>query len=101
MVALDKRFPDGNTIFQRVSRLAEETGELASAVNHLEGMGIKREKYGEPEPVHLAKEIQDVLRTALGIAHHYGIEAELEQCIHTAYQTYYEGGAGENTSQSQ
>jgi NTP pyrophosphatase (non-canonical NTP hydrolase) len=34
---LDVRFPDGKDIFQRVSRLAEETGELAQAVNHAEG----------------------------------------------------------------
>jgi hypothetical protein len=59
---LDRRFPDGNEIFQRVSRLAEETGELAQMVNHMEGMGIKHEKYGTPDKEKLAKEIQDVTR---------------------------------------
>lgn len=82
---LDERFPDGNDIYQRVSRLAEETGELAQAVNHAEGMGIKREKYGEPEAEKLAKEIQDVMRAALGIARHYGIEAELGRSIDDAH----------------
>jgi NTP pyrophosphatase (non-canonical NTP hydrolase) len=79
---LDERFPDGNDIYQRVSRLAEETGELAQAVNHAEGMGIKREKYGEPDVAALAKEVQDVMRTALDIARHYGVTKELEQSIH-------------------
>lgn len=82
---LDERFPRGKDIFQRVSRLAEETGELAQAVNHAEGTGIKREKYGEPDPKAMAKEIQDVMRAALGIAQHYGLEAELERSIDDAY----------------
>jgi mutator protein MutT len=82
---LDVRFPDGKDIFQRVSRLAEETGELAQAVNHAEGTGIKREKYGEPDRGEMAKEIQDVMRAALGIAQHYGLEAELEKSIDDAY----------------
>ncbi len=83
---LDRRFPDGKDIFQRVSRLAEETGELAQAVNHTEGTGIKREKYGAPDMEHLAKEVQDVMRAALGIAQHYGIEKELEKSIHDAHE---------------
>jgi NTP pyrophosphatase (non-canonical NTP hydrolase) len=82
---LDVRFPDGKDIFQRVSRLAEETGELAQAVNHTEGTGIKREKYGEPDRNEMVKEIQDVMRAALGIAQHYGLEAELEKSIDDAY----------------
>ena len=82
---LDKRFPNGTDIFQRVSRLAEETGELAQAVNHAEGTGIKREKYGEPDMKELAKEIQDVMRAALGIAQHYGLEQELKTSIDEAY----------------
>lgn len=83
---LDKRFPDGNGIFQRVSRLAEETGELAQAVNHHEGMGIKSDKYGEPDTEKLVKEIQDVMRAAMGIARHYGLEDELERSIHDYYE---------------
>lgn len=83
---LDRRFPDGNEIFQRVSRSAEETGELAQMVNHMEGMGMKHEKYGAPDKEKLAKEIQDVMRAVLGIAKHYEIEDLLEQSIHTAYK---------------
>lgn len=68
--ALDNRFPDGNSAFQRVSRLAEECGELASAVNHRENMGIKKQKLGEATDDNLVKELQDVLRAVLGIARH-------------------------------
>jgi len=83
---LDERFPNGCEIFQRVSRLAEETGELAQMVNHMEGMGIKHEKYGMPDKEKLAREVQDVIRAALGIAKHYQIEELLEQSIHAAYK---------------
>lgn len=90
--ALDARFPDGNSAFQRVSRLAEECGELASAVNHREKMGLKKEKYGEASDDHLVKEIQDVLRAALGIARHYGVEDKLEQSIEAFYADYQKAG---------
>jgi len=89
---LDERFPDGSDIYQRVSRLAEETGELAQAVNHTEGMGIKREKYGEPNRAVMAKEIQDVIRAALGIARYYGLESELDKSIDDAYARLSKAG---------
>lgn len=78
---LEKRFPNGNSPFQIITRLAEECGELASAVNHFEAVGIKREKLGEPDPRQLAKEVQDVMRCALQIARHYKIETELVTSI--------------------
>jgi len=83
--ALDRRFPDGKDIFMRVARLAEETGELASAVNHIEGTGIKREKYGEPDMENFVKEVQDVMRAAVGIAKHYGAEEMLKESIRKSY----------------
>lgn len=88
VASLDRRFPDGNDIFQRVSRLCEESGELASAVNHRERMGIKQEKHGDADDDHLVKEIQDVMRAALGIARHYQLEDKLESSIHQFYEDY-------------
>lgn len=90
--ALDRRFPDGNSAFQRVSRLAEECGELAAAVNHKENMGIKQQKHGQATDEHLVKELQDVLRATLGIARHYGLEDQLEQSIEDFYKAYQKDG---------
>ncbi|HSW74338.1 MAG TPA: MazG nucleotide pyrophosphohydrolase domain-containing protein [Candidatus Saccharimonadales bacterium] len=90
--ALDKRFPNGNSAFQRVSRLAEECGELASAVNHKENMGIKSQKHGEANDENLVKELQDVLRSTLGIARHYGLEDKLEKSIEDFYRSYQRDG---------
>jgi len=83
---LNRRFPDGNDPFQIIARLLEESGELAKAVNHFEGTGVKRQKYGEPDEEQLAKEVQDVLRCALQVAIYYGIEHELRASIERAYQ---------------
>jgi NTP pyrophosphatase (non-canonical NTP hydrolase) len=38
-----------------MTRLLEESGELAQQVNHFEGAGVKREKYGEPDGKNLPK----------------------------------------------
>ena len=83
---LMKRFPDGNDPFQMVTRLAEECGELAAQVNHFESSGVKRQKLGEPDTIKLAKEVKDVLRCALTVAVHYGIEAELIASIEQSFQ---------------
>mgnify|MGYP006296736801 CR=1 FL=1 len=83
---LNRRFEDGNDPFQIATRLLEESGELAKEINHLEGRGVKREKYGEPNKFHLVKEVQDGIRVALQIALHYGIIDELLDSIENSYQ---------------
>jgi NTP pyrophosphatase (non-canonical NTP hydrolase) len=83
---LNERFPKGKTPFQMIARLCEEAGELARAVNHFEGTGIKLLKYGEPDRKALAKEVQDVLTAALSVARYYGIEDELQASIDESLQ---------------
>jgi len=83
---LNSRFPNGQNPFQIITRLAEETGELAKEINHFQATGIKLEKYREPNKEHLAKEVQDVLRSALAIAVNYKIEDELLESIETSFQ---------------
>ena len=89
---LNRRFANGNDPFQIATRLLEECGELANQINHFEGTGIKRDKYGEPDKAHLAKEVQDVMRVALQIALHYQIEEELKASIELSYQRMKEEG---------
>ncbi len=83
---LIRSFPEWNDPFQMMTRLLEESGELAKEVNHFEGTGIKRQKYGEPDRAHLAKEVLDVIHCALQTAIYYGIEAELEAALESSYQ---------------
>ncbi len=79
--ALDRRFPEGRDPFKMVARLAEEVGELAREVNHFEGAGIKAEKHGAPDKHRLAREVRDVLLSALQILDYYGAGDALEQEI--------------------
>ncbi len=89
---LNRRFPNGNSPFQIMTRLLEESGELAQMVNHFEGEGIKLEKYGPPDKNKLAKEIMDLLRCSLQVAIYYGIERELEAKIDESYKKMREEG---------
>lgn len=87
---LNARFQGGDEPFRIVTRLCEEAGELASAVNHFEGTGVKMSKHGSPNPQVLAKEIQDVLHAAL--ARHYGVEDRLRVSIDESYRKLLEEG---------
>jgi NTP pyrophosphatase (non-canonical NTP hydrolase) len=62
VAGLNAKFPGGDEPFQMMTRVCEEAGELAKAVNHVEGSGIKIEKYGPPDRPHLAEEIHHLLR---------------------------------------
>lgn len=88
----NKKYPNGNHPFQIITRLCEEAGELASAVNHFEDMGAKTLKHGLPDKKVLAKEIQDVIRTALSVARYYEVEQELKDAIDQSYRTKIDEG---------
>jgi len=84
--ASNKRFPDGVEPYQMATRLLEECGEVAKEINHWEGSGIKRQKYGEPSKEKLANEIRQSLVELLKIAVYYSVEAELENSIEQSLQ---------------
>lgn len=88
----NKKYPKGNTPFHIIARLCEETGELASAVNHFEDTGVKRQKHGLPDKAALAKEVQDVIRNALNVVQYYGIEQELKDSIEQSYRLKIDEG---------
>ena len=79
--AANKRFPEGVEPYQMATRLLEECGEVAKEINHFEGSGIKRQKYGEPSKEKLANEIRQSIVELLKIAAYYSVEAELEESI--------------------
>lgn len=76
VAALDRRFPTHNRPAERLSRLLEETGELADA--------LADPQTGTAEhSTAVAKELQDVLRAVVGIAYHYGLRTAMPNTIHT------------------
>lgn len=86
--SLNRRFPGGENPFQQITRLCEEAGELAQAVNHREGAGVKREKHGDPDDQAFVKEVQDVMVAALDIARYYGLLDELKRSIAERYDVH-------------
>lgn len=87
-----KRFPEGTEPFQMCTRLLEECGEVAKEVNHFEGSGIKKQKYGEPSREALAAEIKQSLASLIQIAVYYSIEEELERSIEDSMKRMREEG---------
>ncbi|MDY3072960.1 MAG: hypothetical protein SOW68_11915 [Eubacteriales bacterium] len=75
------RFPNGNKPFQITTRILEECGEVANAVNHFENSGIKKEKYGDPSKQHLADEIKQAINALVQLAVYYDATDELEISI--------------------
>ncbi|MGW6771138.1 hypothetical protein ACWGBX_12050 [Streptomyces sp. NPDC055037] len=72
--------------------LAEETGEVAQQINRLEGMGVKRERHGEPDIDDLTKEVLDVVRCAVTIAMHYGCGDDLRALTSEKLASYRREG---------
>ncbi len=83
---MDHRFSKGKEPFQIMTRLLEESGELAQQVKIFEDTGIKREKDGQPDRVKLAKEVMQVLRCAAQVAVYYGVETEVESALDLSFQ---------------
>ena len=83
---LNVRFPDGHDPFQIVTRLAEECGEVAAEVNHLEGTGVKVQTLGAPDRFKLAKELSHIIGAVLHLAMYYGLQAELEASVDETYR---------------
>jgi probable phosphoglycerate mutase len=68
-----------------VAFLVQSSGALAEAVHHTAGMGMKRDKHGEPTLERLARLANLVIIRTLVIADHYQLRDALRESI----QTYY------------
>ena len=88
----NRRFPDGYNPYQIMTRLLEESGELAKEVSHFEGSGVKIEKYGLSDRSKLAKEIYQTMCCALNAAIYYHVECELKAEIESSYQRLSDEG---------
>ncbi|MBM3932876.1 MAG: hypothetical protein FJ319_00980 [SAR202 cluster bacterium] len=89
---LERRFPNGKDPFQIMTRILEEGGELAQQVNHFEGSGSKRHKYGGPDRVKLAGEVKGLLLAAMQVVDYYGLEKELEESLDQSIRRLREQG---------
>lgn len=91
---LNARFPGGDEPFSIVTRLCEEAGELASAVNHFEGTGVKMSKHGSPDPRCSPRRsrMSCARPSPFALAWHYGVEDRLRISIDESYRKILEEG---------
>ena len=78
---LDERYPNGKNPFMIMTRLLEESGELANEVGHFEKTGIKVEKLGEARKEKLAEEACDVMQVVAQLAIYYDLGAEMDKIL--------------------
>jgi len=88
--SLNKSFPKGNDPYQIMTRLLEESGELAEQVHIFEKSGVKEKKHGEGQPEKMAKEIQDVMVCVLSLATYYNLQDVLQESIDQRYKRHVE-----------
>lgn len=86
------RFPEGNEPFQITTRLLEECGEVAKEINHWEGSGIKRLKYGEPSRDKLANELRQAFVALAQLVVYYSVEEEIEASMNASINRMEEEG---------
>lgn len=86
------KYPDNNSPYHIMTRIAEEVGELAEQVNHFEGSGIKRQKHGEPNKSHLAEEMWHVIKCIYQLCEYYGVKKEMLNSIHEKISEYKKQG---------
>ena len=78
---LDKKYPQGKNPFMIMTRLLEESGELAQEVAHHEATGMKMAKLGEPSRLEMAKEAADVMQVVTQLMIYYDLEAEVTEVL--------------------
>lgn len=77
-------YPDG--ILERIVFLGIASGELANAVNHAEGMGIKKEKHGKAVHHHVLEKAQKLVEIVLSTVQLFDVQAEFDSRATANYQ---------------
>lgn len=91
-LAHNKKYPNNNSAYHIMTRITEEVGELAEQVNHFEGSGIKKQKYGEPNKDHLAEEMWHVIKCVYQLCEYYGVIEEMQKSIDMKILSYKKQG---------
>ncbi|EDK72815.1 hypothetical protein TM7_0024 [candidate division TM7 genomosp. GTL1] len=95
---LEEEFPNTLEVFdsandpenaiEYIVRLGVASGELASAVNHAAGMGVKKEKHGEGADRQVLERAKEVAQVVAWMVRYFNVETELEEQIAGAYRDY-------------
>lgn len=89
---MNARFPEGNNPYQIMTRLLEESGEVAKEVHRFENSGTKVARHGIGDKEALAGEVKDVLNALMQLVLYYGIEEEVLQAVKASIARLQEEG---------
>ena len=67
-------------------------GELASAVNHAEGMGVKKEKHGDDATLRVLEAARALAQVIIWAMVYFGVQAEFEARATKSWAECYEMG---------
>jgi NTP pyrophosphatase (non-canonical NTP hydrolase) len=85
-------YPQPGNPYVLLALLVQGSGTLAEAVHHMAGMGMKRDKHGEPTVERLTRAVDMVIVRTLVIADHYELREALRESIQTYYRNYQRDG---------
>lgn len=83
---------DPKNIIEYIVQLGIASGELASAINHAAGMGVKNEKHGEGAGCQVLERAKKVAQVVAWMVRYFNVETKLDEQIAEAYRAYREKG---------
>ena len=86
--AQTQRFPNGDNPFKILSRLLEESGEVAWEINHYERNGICLEKLNSERKSELVAETYQVMIAICQLIQYFNLEDDFKNRIEEVFQEY-------------
>ena len=83
---------DPKNLIEYIVRIGVEGGELANAINHAEGMGVKRDKHGDDAQRHVLEQAKSLAQIVAWTVRYFNVERALGEQVAASYRDYREKG---------
>jgi len=83
---------DPKNMTDYIVRIGVEGGELASAINHAEGMGVKKDKHGDGAQTKVLEKAKSLAQAVAWTVRYFDVEDDLGEQIAVSYRDYRENG---------
>lgn len=93
-VALDELLDgdDPKNPIEYIVRISVGGGELANAINHAEGMGVKKDKHGDNAHHRIFEQARSIAQVIAWTIRYFAVEHEFDEQIVASYRDYREKG---------
>ena len=83
---------DPKNLIEYIVRVGVEGGELANAVNHAEGMGVKKDKHGDDAQCRVLEQAKSLAQVVAWTVRYFKVEHALGEQVAASYRDYREKG---------